>query len=1001
MVKPIRFMSLTAAIGVALGGGLVSADSLARDSLNVVTTSVQLSQVRGTESYIITFVEEGLLHNHGGNGVQATAPTADQRKLDVHSAAAVAYSSYLNSQRSAHLADIKSAIGRDLPVSHMYGVTRNGVAATLTAAEAAKIAGMPGVKSVRPAGTQEQVIYRGPKFIGADTIWNGTNTPANFATKGEGIVFADLDGGTSSSNPLFANDPVCGFRASKPKLIAVDCSATDINGYCAGPDPEANPGYGHGVHTSSTVAGNTIDNTFTPAPLIPDGITMSGVAPCAAIHQYKVCQTNQCAGADILAGIENAIADQVDVLNFSISGGTDPWNDNDRDFLDAVNADIFVAAAAGNLQTGETDPHGLVNHLGPWVTTVAASTQDQIIGPQIALISPAPPVPPPDLAHVQLTPGSTTLVAATVDFAGMPILSYPTNVIGCTATGGFPPNYFYGAVALIRRGTCSFVEKITNATAAGASMVLVANNQSGSITMLTTGTTTPSFSMSQTDGDALLAAIAPNDPPAPDPDVIFADHFEIYPGAAIIAYSRDVISATQGDVIASFSYRGPVEPPTSDSTKPDISAPGVNIYAGTDPASGDYQFMSGTSMATPHVTGSGALVRAVHPDWTVPEVKSALMMTATNTNGVLEDGVTPWTVDDVGSGRVDLTKAALAGLTMDETYANFLAADPALAGDVKTLNLPLLRNGTCAPNCTWTRTFKNRLTTSGSWTITSSHDSTFGVTATPSSFTLAAGATQTVTFKATPNTLLTSFAFGQFILTEGTALSPPEHVTIAVRSTDTPPPTVVCSGGSCTFKLDTNTLASGLGCSTWAACAPGLLWLNRFTPDPVSYPITITDVQTIFAAPAGWNASGDKISVFVYQDGDTDPSNGATAVGNPTVYTIGTPANAFVDIVLDTPLVLNGPGDVIIALSNPNSSNVGGRPASADSGPYVGRSWVGNASGDGTVAPDLADPNVGLAQNPDAVPGFTRNYLIRATGTNTSGAPIVLGAPLWLGPVTH
>jgi len=444
-----------------------------------------------------------------------------------------------------------------------------------------------------------------------------------------------------------------------------------------------------------------------------------------------------------------------------------------------------------------------------------------------------------------------------------------------------------------------------------------------------------------------------------------------------------------------------VEPPTSDSTKPDISAPGVNIYAGTDPASGDYQFMSGTSMATPHVTGSGALVRAVHPDWTVPEVKSALMMTATNTNGVLEDGVTPWTVDDVGSGRVDLTKAALAGLTMDETYANFLAADPALAGDVKTLNLPLLRNGTCAPNCTWTRTFKNRLTTSGSWTITSSHDSTFGVTATPSSFTLAAGATQTVTFKATPNTLLTSFAFGQFILTEGTALSPPEHVTIAVRSTDTPPPTVVCSGGSCTFKLDTNTLASGLGCSTWAACAPGLLWLNRFTPDPVSYPITITDVQTIFAAPAGWNASGDKISVFVYQDGDTDPSNGATAVGNPTVYTIGTPANAFVDIVLDTPLVLNGPGDVIIALSNPNSSNVGGRPASADSGPYVGRSWVGNASGDGTVAPDLADPNVGLAQNPDAVPGFTRNYLIRATGTNTSGAPIVLGAPLWLGPVTH
>jgi subtilisin family serine protease len=994
MVKPIRFMSLTAAIGVALGGGLLSADTLARSPLTASTSVQVTSQIKGSETYIITFAEEGLLHNRGSGSVQATAPDATgQRKLDVHSAAATSYQAYLKSQRDAHLSTIKSALGRDIKATHTYDITRNGVAAHLTAAEAAQIAALPGVKSVRPAGTQEQVIYRGPKFIGADTIWNGTNTPGNVGTKGEGIVFGDLDGGTSSGNPLFANDPVCGFRASKPKLIAVDCSATDVNGYCAGPNPEANPGYGHGVHTSSTVAGDTIDNTVTPAPLFPDGVTMSGVAPCAAIHHYKVCQTNQCAGADILAGIENAIADQVDVLNFSISGGTDPWNDNDRDFLDAVNADVFVAAAAGNTQAAGEDPHSKVNHLGPWVITVAASTQDEVIGPQVALISPAPPVPPPDLGHIQLTPGSTTLVASTADFAGMPILSYPTNVTGCTATGGFPANYFYGgAVALIRRGTCSFVEKITNAAAAGASMVLVGNNQPGSITMATTGTTLPSFSMSQTDGDALLASIASNDPPAPDPDVIFADHFETYPGAAVIAYSRDVISATQGDVIASFSYRGPVEAPTTDSTKPDISAPGVNIYAGTDPASGNYQFMSGTSMATPHVTGSAALMRAVHPNWTVPEVKSALMMTATNTNGVLEDGVTPWTIDDVGSGRVDLTKAALAGLTLDETYANFLAADPAASGDVKTLNLPLLRNGLCAPNCTWTRTFKNQLTTSGSWTITSSHDSTFGVTATPSSFTLAAGATQTVTFKATPNTLLTNFAFGTFILTEGSALSPPEHVTIAVRSTDAPPPTVTCSGGSCVLKADLLTGSfAGLGCASYC----GFTWLNRYTPDPADYPITLDTVTTIFGSGAGWNASGDQVSVYVYQDDDTDPTNGATAVGNPTVYTMGTPANAFVDITLDTPLVLNGPGEIIIALSNPNTANVGARPAALDAGPFLGRAYIGDVAPSATANPDLSTLNLALMS--DAC--CTRNNIIRASGTNSSGAPIVLGG--WPGPVTH
>jgi len=985
-------MSLTSAIAIAMvSAGLHSADAAAVSAVNV-SAPVQVSQAKGNESYIIAFSEAGLLHNNGGNGMQATAPTSDQRKLDVHSSAAVSYRDYLKNQRDTHLAAIKNAIGRDLKVSHVYSITRNGVAAQLTATEAAKIAQLPGVKSVRPAGEQQQVIYRGPKFIGADTIWNGTNTPTHIGTKGKGIVFADLDGGTSSGNPLFANDPACGFRASQPKLIPVDCSVTDVNGFCAGPDPQANPTFGHGVHTSSTVAGNTIDNTVTPAPLLPNGVSMSGVAPCAAIRHYKVCQTNSCAGADILAGVENAIADQVDVLNFSISGGTDPWNDNDRDFLDAVNADVFVAAAAGNLQTGETDPHGLVNHLGPWVITVAASTQDQVIGPQAAAVGPG--TPPVGLSNIILTPGSTTLVGATVNFASMPVLSYPTNVIGCTASGGFPAHYFDGAVALVRRGTCSFSEKITNAAASGATMVLVGNNQAGTINMATTGTTTPSFSMSQTDGDALLAFVAPNDPPAPPADLVFASQFEVFPAAATVAYDRAVQSATQGDVIAGFSYRGPVASPSVNSTKPDISAPGVNIYAGTDPASGDYQFMSGTSMATPHVTGSAALVRSVHPDWTVTEVKSALMMTSTNANGFEEDGTTPWTVDDVGSGRVDLTKAALAGLTMDETVANFIAADPAAtpAGDVKTLNLPLLRNQTCNPNCTWTRTFKSRLATSSSWTISSSVASTFAVTATPSTFTVAAGATQTVTFKATPNTLLTQFAFGRITLTETTAptaLSPPEHITVAVQSTTAPPQSVTCAAGTCTFKTDLLVSSfSGFGCAAHAGCE--FTWLNRYTPSPSDYPITLTSVSTIFGSPAGWNAAGDKISVFVYVDNDSDPSNGATPIGTPTVFTMGTPVNAFVNIPLNTPLVLNGPGDVIIALSNPDPANVGGRPSVLDAGPFLGRSYIADAPADGTVNPDLSMLNVDINSNPTGL-NIPKNYIIRATGTNASGQPIVLG----------
>ena len=100
----------------------------------------------------------------------------------------------------------------------------------------------------------------------------------------------------------------------------------------------------------------------------------------------------------------------------------------------------------------------------------------------------------------------------------------------------------------------------------------------------------PAFSISQVDGDALIAFVATNDPPAPPADLVFADGFESAgppATATTVGYSRDVESAVQGDVLASFSYRGPVPALTANSTKLDISAPGVNIYAGTDPLDGD------------------------------------------------------------------------------------------------------------------------------------------------------------------------------------------------------------------------------------------------------------------------------------------------------------------------------------------------------------------------------------------------------------------------------
>jgi hypothetical protein len=198
----------------------------------------------------------------------------------------------------------------------------------------------------------------------------------------------------------------------------------------------------------------------------------------------------------------------------------------------------------------------------------------------------------------------------------------------------------------------------------------------------------------------------------------------------------------------------------------------------------NYSPLSGTSMASPHVAGAAALVRAVQPNWTATEVKSALMMTAFN-GGTKPNSTTAWDPDDVGSGRVDLTRAARAGLVMNETFNNFLAADPATGGDVKTLNIPAVRNLNCTPSCTWTRTVRNTRTTASSWTATGTAITPgFEITVSPSTFSFTGNTseTRTLTITARPTSNLTSaIAFGEVALSDGAGNSPVQRITVAVK----------------------------------------------------------------------------------------------------------------------------------------------------------------------------------------------------------------------------
>ena len=254
-----------------------------------------------------------------------------------------------------------------------------------------------------------------------------------------------------------------------------------------------------------------------------------------------------------------------------------------------------------------------------------------------------------------LTPGSG-LNAGTA-MTGVEIRHYAANEIGCTANGGFPADYFAGAVALIQRGTCTFEEKINNAQARrrGARDHLQQRGRRDQHERRRRDL--PAYSIQQAEGAALVAFIDSLRPRSSRPHLRRRLRSRRLPAiAAVVDFTPAV---QQGDVIAGFSLRGPSA--LTSVTKPDITGPGVNIYAALDSATtGGYGYLSGTSMSSPHLAGAGALVRAAHPDWTPAEVE-----VGDDADGVhqRQPGRRHHAVDPgrCRFGSCDLTKAALAG----------------------------------------------------------------------------------------------------------------------------------------------------------------------------------------------------------------------------------------------------------------------------------------------------------------------------------------------------
>ncbi len=859
---------------------------LDRSATGTVGVEQGVAKSAGKRTYVIQLSEPAVANYMGGaRSLSATSARATgAKKLDARSAASQAYVAHLRSRQDEVLSAIGGATRSRAKAMHRYFYAMNGMAMRLSAAEAEAVAKLPGVASVQPDIAYPLTTDRGPTLIGAPAVWDGSATGVN--ALGEGMVVGILDSGINQGHPSFAEVGGDGYgaggeyAATNPfgagnfaggprddctnftglcnnKLIGSHAFIDQWGGvdqYAPPTDPVSKDTDGHGSHVASTAAGNVIvDPPLLDADGNPSGLTLgtvSGVAPHAHIIAYKVCAPS-CFGSDIALAIDQAILDGADALNHSIGAASgSPWNDlKSLAFKGAREAGIMVQNSAGNSGPGAGTAASI--NASPWVTSTAASTHDRAFPIKfLEDLTGGDTAPPADISGRGVTPGFTGDMVYAGDFpVGAPGDANFDQPEQCLEP--FPPGTFSGEIVVCDRGTIARVDKARNVRDGGASAMVLANVAGGATSTDDDVHVIPAIHINAADGDMLRAWLASG-----------TGHSGTITGTGP-AFS----DPSAADILAGFSSRGPYT--GFDFLAPHVAAPGSAIFAagadlqfvhqgtGNDAPSvnGEWGIISGTSMASPHATGSATLVKQLHPDWTAAEVKSALMTTATDIMRK-EDGITPADPFDFGGGRVRVDQAVAAGLVLDETIANFDAADPALGGDPSTLNLPDLVSETCTLSCSWQRTVKNVSGGTMTWDVsTETSIPGFLISANPSSFTLNDGDSQTIDVVADTTLGNTSgWNFGKVVMTASGL--PQQHLTVAAQFL------AGTNLGQFSKTVDTNSASVG----------DTLSYAIDVTNVSEAGPITITDPLPAGASYVAGSASsvingGSDISPFAYDAG--------------------------------------------------------------------------------------------------------------------------------------
>ncbi|CAL9168645.1 unnamed protein product [Musa hybrid cultivar] len=525
---------------------------------------------------------------------------------------------------------------------YSYRHAISGFAAKLTPEEVRAMEAMEGFVYARPDTTMRIETTYTPQFLGISKpggVWDSGNM-------GEGLIIGVIDTGIAADHYSFSDNgmppPPAKFKGSCTPESKVTCNNKIIGarGFKSGPDTAVDEN-GHGTHVASIAAGNFYNRAEV---LGMAAGTASGMAPRAHLSIYKVCYSSGCMDSDILSAIDRAIKDEVDIIQMSIGRKRTPRFTDDgvvHGSLSALRHGISAVTAAGN----QGPNHLTLSHDAPWVLTVGASSTDRRIRATVKL------------GNGMELDGESAYQPTSFDSSVMlPIVD------GLFCNDSSQLNHISGKIVLCKIGNITSIEmgKVI-LRAQGAAMILL-NSRPRGYTTRSEAHVLPASRVSYDDRKKVIKYYNTAGASA----------------TATIVFKGTVFNNRPSPAVASFSSRGPGTR-NGGILKPDIVAPGVNILGawprdvgpGTaTPSKSAFNFLSGTSMAAPHVSGITALIRKKHPHWSPSAIQSAIITSADDRDldgNYLVDQRFGRTADvvAVGAGQVNGPRALDPGLVYE------------------------------------------------------------------------------------------------------------------------------------------------------------------------------------------------------------------------------------------------------------------------------------------------------------------------------------------------